>query len=46
MKPDGRDVHFYGGLILLGVGCGWIYQPAGLVACGVVLLYVAIWRMG
>jgi hypothetical protein len=44
-RPDGRDLHFYGGLLLLIAGCGWVYLPAGLIAGGTVLLFMAIWRM-
>jgi|TARA_R110000751_G_scaffold178782_1_gene284966 hypothetical protein len=47
MKPDLRDVHIYGGTVSVSVGVlaytGW---PGGLIALGVVLLYLGTYRMG
>lgn len=43
MKPDVRDVHIYGGLILLGVGVecsAW-----GFAVVGAALAYLGVWRM-
>ncbi len=38
MKPDGNDVMFFGGLMVLSVGCGLIYFPAGLIILGLGLI--------
>ena len=47
MKPDLRDIHIYGGMLAIAVGvlayAGW---PGGLIALGVVSLYLGTYRMG
>jgi hypothetical protein len=47
IKPDLRDVHIYGGMILIGVGVlaylGW---AGALIAVGVTAMYLGIYRMG
>ena len=44
-KPDGRDWHIYGGLVLVGaalaLGFGW----AGWTVPGAFLVYMGIWRI-
>lgn len=42
-KPDGRDVHAYGGLVLMSAGIE--VQMWGLVVLGAALAYLGIWRM-
>ncbi len=39
------DVHVYGGLLLLSVGAGWVYRPAGLIVAGVGLLALGVWAL-
>ena len=46
MKPDIRDVHCYGGLLLVGVGAAFYTVPAGLIAVGLALFYLALRRVG
>lgn len=41
---DARDVHFYGGTAMLAAGAWFIYEPAALIAAGLVFLYVSIGR--
>ena len=42
---DVRDLHCYGGLALVGVGC-WIYAPgASLIVVGAALFYLALRRV-
>ena len=41
---DMRDVHFYAGTALLAVGCSMIYEPAGYMVAGIVLLFIALRR--
>jgi len=41
---DARDLHAYAGIILLAVGCGMIYRPAGYIAAGIMLLFIALRR--
>lgn len=47
MKVDLRDAHVYGGTVSISLGvlayAGW---PGGLIAFGVVLLYLGTYRMG
>lgn len=38
-----RDGVTVAGLVLLGVGGWMIYPPAGLIAPGLILVYVGIW---
>lgn len=46
-KPDARDLHAYGGTVLMAAGFGAAFGPAwGLVVAGGVLTYLGIWRMG
>jgi hypothetical protein len=46
-KPDLRDVHIYGGMLLIAGGvlayAGW---PGSLIALGVTSLYLGTFRMG
>jgi DNA-binding transcriptional LysR family regulator len=39
---EANDIAFLTGLACLSAGCGWVYAPAGLIAPGVVLLWVAL----
>ena len=47
IKPDLRDLHIYGGLILIGIGvlglAGW---EGSLIAIGIVALYLGTYRLG
>lgn len=43
---EAREVHAYGGLVLLVIGGEVIHFGLGLAAAGLVLLYMGIWRMG
>ncbi len=46
MKPDGRDVHAYGGLLLVAGGLALTpYWPLALILPGAFLVYLATWRM-
>ena len=45
-KPDGRDLHIYGGLALVGLGLFPLIGAAALSVVGAVVVYVGIWRMG
>lgn len=39
---DLRDIHCYGGLVLVGAGA-WLYAPgAGLIVVGAALFYLAL----
>ena len=40
-----RDLHAYGGLMMMGVGIGFMSWPWALVTCGAVLAYVGFFRM-
>lgn len=42
---DRQDVGILLGVVLVGVGAGMVYVPAGLMATGVLLLALALWRM-
>ncbi len=44
-RIDGQDIAIVLGLLLVGVGAGLVYLPAGLIVVGAVLLALAIWRM-
>lgn len=39
---DARDVMLVLGLAMLGAGCWMVWPPAGLIAPGLVLSYVAV----
>lgn len=41
---DERDAHFYGGLVLVAIGAGMAYLPAGFIAFGAGLMYPAVRR--
>ncbi len=41
---DIRDVHAYAGTGLLAVGSYMIYEPAGFITAGAVLLFIAFRR--
>jgi hypothetical protein len=47
IKPDLRDAHIYGGMLLVGIGVlaytGW---PGSLIAIGLAIMYLGIYRMG
>lgn len=43
MKIDARDAIWLIGLVLMGVGSGMVYIPAGLIIPGVVMTAVSIW---
>ena len=40
--PDFRDVHVYFGGLLLAVGAGIAWQPAGPMVAGALLLYLGL----
>lgn len=40
---DAENVHGYGGTLLFAIGISAIYWPAGLIAAGLVLMWVA-WK--
>lgn len=43
-EVDARDVHCYGGLLLVAAGC-WLYAPgAAMIVVGVALFYLALRR--
>lgn len=46
MKADLRDLHIYGGIVLAGIGIGFIYWQAALIAVGASLAYLGVWRLG
>ena len=37
-----RDLHAYGGVALVAVGCGWLEPATGLIAAGMGLIYLAL----
>lgn len=41
---DASDTHYYGGLLLVSAGFGWIYGPAVLIVFGTGLVYPALRR--
>jgi hypothetical protein len=41
---DLRDIHVYIGILLITAGCFLIYQPAALLAPGVLLLWLGVRR--
>ena len=44
LLPDLQDLHVYGGGLLVAIGAGLAYPPAGPFAFGLVLLYLGIRR--
>lgn len=42
---DGRDVHVYGGLVLVVAGLWALVGAASVAVAGAVLLYLGVWRM-
>jgi len=42
--PDFRDVHAYGGGILLAFGAWQVYPPAAWMLAGLLLLYLGLRR--
>ena len=44
MKPDLRDWHVYGGLMLVGYGVWTVAGPCALAVVGVGLFYLGVWR--
>ena len=43
--PDLRDLHVYGGGLLVALGISWLTRPgAGLMAFGALLLYLGLRR--
>jgi hypothetical protein len=40
LLPDARDVHVYGGGLLLALGAGAYSPAAGLIVFGALLLYL------
>tara|TARA_R100000808_G_scaffold22290_1_gene48436 strand:- start:5715 stop:5867 length:153 start_codon:yes stop_codon:yes gene_type:complete len=47
MKPDLRDVHIYGGMILIAIGVlAYVGWPGAVVAVGACVMYLGIYRMG
>jgi putative exporter of polyketide antibiotics len=43
--PNAQDVHIYGGALLLAVGAGAVYLPAGLAVAGLALLLLGLLPM-
>ena len=41
-RLDLTDAHIYGGLMLVAIGAGWIYLPAGLIIAGLGLAFIAL----
>jgi len=41
---DIRDLHAYGGLLLIGIGLAFIYWPAALIVVGSMLVFLALRR--
>tara|TARA_R100000808_G_scaffold4774_1_gene15124 strand:- start:3602 stop:3754 length:153 start_codon:yes stop_codon:yes gene_type:complete len=47
IKPDLRDIHIYGGMILIGIGVlAYIGWPGSLIAMGIISMYLGTFRMG
>lgn len=42
LLPDFRDLHVYGGGVLMAVGMGCLWRPAGLIVFGAFLLYMGL----
>lgn len=45
-KPDGRDFHIYGGLLVVGAALVASFGWAGAAVPGAFLVYLGIWRLG
>lgn len=43
---DIRDIHCYGGILLIAAGLAFVYWPAALVVPGAILLFLALRRAG
>ena len=47
MNKVDRDVHIYGGMILIAVGVlAYVGWPGSLIALGVMSMYLGTFRMG
>lgn len=46
MKPDWRDVHVYGGLLLAASGAAMLDPGIAALLGGAALFYLGVWRMG
>lgn len=44
-KPDGRDYHIYGGLVIVGAALMLAFGWVGAVAPGAFLVYIGVWRI-
>lgn len=44
--PDAMDIHVYGGIALIAVGCWLAYRPAGLIAPGLAILWLGLGAPG
>ena len=44
-KPDGRDLHLYGGLALVGASLYPLIGVAALTVVGAFIVYLGVWRM-
>lgn len=42
---DLRDAHAYLGILLIAVGCGFVYWPSALIVPGAILIYMALRRV-
>lgn len=42
MKPDLRDLHVYGGILLAGVGAGMLNIPSALLVVGLLIAYLGL----
>lgn len=42
IAPDFRDVHVYGGAVMIAVGAGMWFPPAAPMLFGAVLLYLGL----
>ena len=45
-KPDGCDLHIYGGLVIVGAALVLAFGWAGAAVPGAFLVYIGVWRMG
>ena len=42
---NARDIHCYGGILLISAGLWAIYEPVAPVVAGIILLYLALRRV-